>query len=429
MAHHAGLNYAGSLRPMLAQPTPLLALLGLPSASHVMAAAEVALREANSAYDVFLAAGANTNAKAAVGQSLVLLREPSVLAWMNNHSAAASAATDSGTAATSSRTEGSRSPISGSGPGGALDSWFTHAFRQRMRARLRGAMAQPAHILGGEGAAAGALQQVPSSLAGRGSPERPWRVAVHVRRGDVRSDNGHRQRHLPNKYYLRALAATFRAVARLAQGAEHPNNSSDAAFSSSLSAAAAVSVHVFSESASDESFAPFLALGTAAHGADDKTVAVTMALHLDTPLEEVWAAFKDADVLIMSKSSFSYVPALYRHLGYSDRFTIDDEGSMSRSRSREDDTDGSGDDVNRWEDDYVCRVSGSCGTTGPDRAFGRCEEAQVTLYAPFWHAPLAGWVVVPPLSEEASAATVEAHVEARAVAIATQLTGGCPRYR
>jgi len=97
----------------------------------------------------------------------------------------------------------------------------------------------------------------------------------------------------------------------------------------------------------------------------------------------------------MLKSSFSYVPALYRHLG---RLLRPENSADSNS-----------------------------GASSCDRRKSRSGnhpgglEPQATLYTPFWHAPLGDWLVVPPLSEEASAEVLESHLQALSAAIADQL--------
>ncbi|MDC0948625.1 hypothetical protein OAS86_04700 [Gammaproteobacteria bacterium] len=93
-------------------------------------------------------------------------------------------------------------------------------------------------------------------------------TAVHIRRGDVNPQR-HPKRYLPNAHYRR-LIDQIRAVG--------PTR-----------------VQIFSESNFVESLDDFS----------------DCELHLDTPLQQTWRAMIDADVLVMSHSSFSYVPALY----------------------------------------------------------------------------------------------------------------------
>jgi len=105
-----------------------------------------------------------------------------------------------------------------------------------------------------------------------------------VRRGDVRHDNDHHFRYLPNAHYLRTLRAIFRALLRLDQDLtigsqdiatlnsyERSYNANSAAHSIPCSKVTHVSIHVFSESLSDESFEPFLDLGNMDSACDDNT--------------------------------------------------------------------------------------------------------------------------------------------------------------
>jgi len=420
LAYQAGLTFAGSVRPMIAIPSPLLALLGLPSVSHLMLATGLPSHEINAVKDIYLPANAGT----AEGWSVSLLSKSRVLAWMNNHSAAEaemgpavesyplnSASTDvNGTVSVETATAASDGPRL-PGQSGALDTWFTPDFRRLMHSHLRGAMAQPSHIL----APSRRLVEEDGGVRGgcfsrRGTIERPWTVAVHVRRGDVRHDNDHHFRHLPNAHYLRTLRAIFHATAQLAKAIEHSNIVDSAAFSTPCSGAPYVSVHVFSESLSDESFAPFLDLDNISSAcAAGTSVAVNVSIHLDSALEDAWAAFKDSDILIMSKSSFSYVPALYRHL----RHTHTPENYSSRSGSCSGNTRSNSDIKNQQPQTFR---SSTCDTSPG-------VEPQATLYTTFWHAPLGDWLVVPPLSEEASAEVLESRLQALSTAIADQLTG------
>lgn len=99
--------------------------------------------------------------------------------------------------------------------------------------------------------------------------DRP-KIAVHLRRGDVKMDN--QMRYVPNSYYVDVLT-------RIKQIS--PN----------------VDISIFSESHSSESFDVFRQLGC--------------KLFLDADLEFTWKEMIFSDVLVMSKGSFSYVPAIY----------------------------------------------------------------------------------------------------------------------
>jgi len=95
------------------------------------------------------------------------------------------------------------------------------------------------------------------------------RIAVHVRRGDIGISN---MRYTPNSYYV-SIVKKIKEVC--------PDSD----------------LLIFSESKSDEAFDVFQQLGC--------------QLQLDTDLEAAWKEMIFADVLVMSKGSFSYVPAIY----------------------------------------------------------------------------------------------------------------------
>jgi len=107
-------------------------------------------------------------------------------------------------------------------------------------------------------------------LAFNAPPHSNPRVAVHIRRGDVKADN--QMRYIPNSYYVDVITK----IKHISQEAE---------------------IFIFSESHSSESFDVFRQLGC--------------KLFLDADLEFTWKEMIFADVLVMSKGSFSYVPAIY----------------------------------------------------------------------------------------------------------------------
>jgi hypothetical protein len=98
-----------------------------------------------------------------------------------------------------------------------------------------------------------------------------FRIAVHIRRGDVNPCD-FPTRYLPNNYYLRLIQQYT------------PANQTN------------VQVTIYSEERSYESFTVF--------------TDHNYTLALNTPLAAVWHALMTADVAILSKSSFSYVPAV-----------------------------------------------------------------------------------------------------------------------
>lgn len=112
---------------------------------------------------------------------------------------------------------------------------------------------------------------------GATNAHRPPRAVVHIRRGDVTPcapNPDVANRYLPNSYYLRVVR-------------EHvpPNHS----------------IVVYSESKSFEPWNNF------------RTIAPDWEFRLDSDPIAVWIDMIEADVLILSKSSFSLVPALLLH--------------------------------------------------------------------------------------------------------------------
>lgn len=106
-------------------------------------------------------------------------------------------------------------------------------------------------------------------------PPKPGRrrIAVHIRRGDVtpcRPNDGGYPRYLPNQHYLRLIDRY------------NPQNNSD--------------VYVYSESESFETFDEFSSKG--------------YHVVLDGSTWEVWNGILISDVAILSRSSFSFVPAV-----------------------------------------------------------------------------------------------------------------------
>lgn len=94
-------------------------------------------------------------------------------------------------------------------------------------------------------------------------------VAVHIRRNDVRIGN---TRYIPNSYYVDVIKKLKEV------------NSN-------------IEISIFSQSNSSESFDEFEKLGC--------------SLQLDKDLVSTWKKMIAANILVMSKGSFSYVPALY----------------------------------------------------------------------------------------------------------------------
>jgi hypothetical protein len=108
-----------------------------------------------------------------------------------------------------------------------------------------------------------------------------WQVAVHIRRGDVTPCTQF-ERYLPNAYYLAVLDQYLPQLLRE---------------STTTVSRRPVQVSIFSETESHESWDAFVDRG--------------YKLEMGTNLTDVWYAMRTADVLVLSKSSFSLVPALW----------------------------------------------------------------------------------------------------------------------
>lgn len=111
-----------------------------------------------------------------------------------------------------------------------------------------------------------------------------YRIAVHIRRHDVGFCNQFRNRYLPNAHYL-GLIDRYMEKAR--------NNPA--------LADRTIQVEIYSTKQSAEPWAPFQERG--------------YQMHLDTSLSDVWTGLMTADVLIISKSSFSFVPGILNRHG------------------------------------------------------------------------------------------------------------------
>jgi len=104
----------------------------------------------------------------------------------------------------------------------------------------------------------------------------PVQIAVHMRRGDYHPcRHGHGQKYLPNAYYINVLDEYL------------PQYCPDVK---------ACNLTIYTERQSFEDFTPF----------EERNY----HLDFDSSLEQIWAAFMNADLLILSKSSFSWVPAI-----------------------------------------------------------------------------------------------------------------------
>ena len=118
-------------------------------------------------------------------------------------------------------------------------------------------------------------EKFPSGTSESGSRHIYQNVVVHVRHGDVSPCSKYKyDRYLPNSYYLQLLD-------------QHPL----------LRNATLGTVTIFSESRTMEPFDDFTARG--------------YKMSLDTNLSDVWRAFASADLMIASRSTFSYSPAMF----------------------------------------------------------------------------------------------------------------------
>ena len=138
-----------------------------------------------------------------------------------------------------------------------------------------------------------------------------FRIAVHMRRGDV-DPCQHETRYLPNSYYLQMIQEYVDKYMAAAAAAARAANSNDSA----TATVANVRVTIYSEQESFEPWDEFLrrnyslVLGTN----DNKSSTVDKRQHhIGSDIAVAWKDMMDADVLILSKSSFSMVPAILKN--------------------------------------------------------------------------------------------------------------------
>ena len=111
------------------------------------------------------------------------------------------------------------------------------------------------------------------------APNTPLKVAVHIRRGDYDPCIPTlRKKYLPNEYYLRVLDGYLptACISRRCDVTIYTDN-------------------VYKKELLED-FDPFRARN--------------FTIDFDSPIKDIWRAFINADVLVISKSSFSLVPAL-----------------------------------------------------------------------------------------------------------------------
>jgi len=109
-------------------------------------------------------------------------------------------------------------------------------------------------------------------------------ITVHIRRGDISPEpnNKYANRYLYNKYYINILNKILIHLEK------YNNNNKN------------IIINICSESKSFESFDEF-----------KKITDCNVKLHLDTSLNKVFDLMIHSDILILSKSSISFVPAFY----------------------------------------------------------------------------------------------------------------------
>lgn len=104
-------------------------------------------------------------------------------------------------------------------------------------------------------------------------------ITIHIRRGDV-NPHKHADRYLYNKYYIKILLQIYTSL--------YINKCTPT-----------IRINICSESKSYENLNEF------------KKYFPKCNLYLDTPLKEVYSLAINADIFIMSRSSFSFIPAFY----------------------------------------------------------------------------------------------------------------------
>jgi hypothetical protein len=119
----------------------------------------------------------------------------------------------------------------------------------------------------------------PAASVAHAVMDQPLQVVVHLRRGDY-TPCKLPDKYLPNEYYLSVLDEQLPHFC----GSGSPTQPS-------------CEVTVYTETRAFEPLDPFVERG--------------YKMDYDSELEEIWRAFINADVLFISRSSFSYVPAVF----------------------------------------------------------------------------------------------------------------------
>jgi type II secretory pathway pseudopilin PulG len=121
-------------------------------------------------------------------------------------------------------------------------------------------------------------------------------VVVHLRRGDFTPCHVS-DRYMPNIYYLEVLDEYLPKVCRpMIHDDTAEDTTSTTPYPSSRPLLPICNVTIYTEQKSFEPFTPFYERN--------------YTIDFDSPLEDIWAAFINADMFVMSRSSFSFCPAL-----------------------------------------------------------------------------------------------------------------------
>ena len=116
-----------------------------------------------------------------------------------------------------------------------------------------------------------------------------YSIAVHIRRGDINPCNKYKGRYLPNSHYLQLIQQYISIF--LLSSSSTTNTTQPPPISREN-----IAVTIYSESISYESL--------------DIFEQYNCTVSVDDELSTVWSALSTAHVAILSKSSFSYVPAI-----------------------------------------------------------------------------------------------------------------------
>jgi hypothetical protein len=146
----------------------------------------------------------------------------------------------------------------------ALDYFFTPEFRQKMREAIKPN-----------------LQRLRDLKQFAYAPD-TFRVAMHVRRGDITKTSNHPWRYIPDEYYV----GIGKLILKYMPGAD---------------------IHIFSQGKSED-FKMFTDIGCTLPTRFSRS---QCTLHLDTADDITWAHMAEAQLFVLSDSSYGLVPAFY----------------------------------------------------------------------------------------------------------------------